>query len=68
MDLKDLRNEINTIDDDLVKLFVKRMQISAQVAEYKKANQLPIYVPAREREILQEVATKAGPHMANTRD
>jgi len=65
MDLKDLREEINTIDDELVKLFVKRMHVSAQVADYKKTHQLPIYVPAREREILQEVATKAGPDMAN---
>ena len=65
MDLKDLRNQIDEIDNSLVELFVKRMEISAQVADYKKANNLPIYVPAREREILQEVATKAGPDMAN---
>ena len=65
MELKDLRNQIDEIDDELVKLFVKRMNISAQVADYKKANNLPIYVPAREREILQDVAEKAGSDMAN---
>ena len=65
MDLKDLRDKIDAIDDELVQLFVKRMEISAQVADYKKANGLPIYVPAREREILQDVAEKAGPEMAN---
>ena len=65
MDLKDLRNQIDEIDNSLVELFVKRMEISAQVADYKKANNLPIYVPAREREILQEVAAKAGSEMAN---
>ena len=65
MELKDLREKIDEIDDSLVALFVKRMELSAQVADYKKANDLPIYVPAREREILQEVATKAGPEMAN---
>lgn len=65
MDLKELRGEIDGIDNSLVELFVKRMELSAQVADYKKANNLPIYVPAREREILQEVATKAGPEMAN---
>jgi len=65
MDLSELRNEIDTIDADLVKLFTKRMDIAAQVAEYKKANNLPIYVPAREREVLQSVAEKAGPEMAN---
>ena len=65
MDLQDIRNQIDTIDDELVQLFVKRMNLSAQVAEYKKANNMPIYVPAREREILQDVAQKAGPEMAN---
>ncbi len=65
MDLKELREEINDIDSDLVKLFTKRMDIAAQVADYKKENNLPIYVPAREREILQDVAEQAGPEMAN---
>ena len=65
MDLKELREEINAIDSDLVKLFTKRMDIAAQVADYKKEHNLPIYVPARERQILQDVAEKAGPEMAN---
>ena len=65
MDLKDIRNQIDAIDDELVQLFVKRMGLSAQVADYKKANNMPIYVPAREREIMQDVARKAGPEMSN---
>ena len=65
MELKDIRTQIDAIDDELVQLFVKRMGLSAQVADYKKANNMPIYVPAREREILQDVAQKAGPEMAN---
>ena len=65
MGLKDIRVQIDEIDDDLVKLFTKRMALSAQVADYKKEHNLPIYIPAREREILQNVAAKAGPEMAN---
>ena len=65
MDLKELRNQIDDIDEQLVDLFTKRMHIASQVAAYKKENNLPIYVPAREREILQEVARKAGPEMSN---
>lgn len=65
MELNELREQINEIDDQLVKLFAQRMDVAAQVADYKKANNLPIYVPAREREILQTVAEKAGPEMAN---
>ena len=64
MELKDLRCEIDKIDDQLVKLFVQRMEISAQVATYKKEHQLPIFVPEREQEKLADVAQKAGSDMA----
>ena len=64
MDLKELRAQIDDIDDELVKLFCKRMDIAAQVADYKKENGLPIFVPAREREKLLDVSQKAGPEMA----
>ena len=57
MDLKDLRNDIDAI--------AQRMEISAQIADYKKEKSLPIFVPAREREKLADVAEKAGPDMAN---
>ena len=65
MELKELRNQIDAVDNELVSLFKKRMELSAHVADYKKEHHLPIYVPMREREILQEVAKKAGPDMAN---
>ena len=65
MEISDIRNEIDLIDDALVKLFCQRMNLSAQVADYKRAHNLPILVPARERAILQNVAEKAGPEMAN---
>ena len=65
MDLTELRNQIDGIDDQLVQLFCRRMELCAQVAEYKKANGLPILMPAREREKLKDVAEKAGPDMAN---
>ena len=65
MELSDIRKEIDGIDTQLVNLFCQRMALSAQVADYKKSNGLPIYVPARERAILQQVAEQAGPDMAN---
>lgn len=65
MELKELRLEIDKIDDELVRLFCDRMRIAAQIADYKKEKQLPILVPSREREKLQDVAEKAGPDMAN---
>ena len=65
MDIKELRGEIDKIDDELVKLFGARMEVAAKIADYKKENNLPILVPAREREKLADVAQKAGPEMAN---
>lgn len=65
MDIKELREQIDNIDNDLVELFAARMDAAAKIAEYKKENNLPIYVPAREREVLQKVAENAGNEKAN---
>lgn len=64
MDLKELRGQIDEIDDEIVNLFCRRMHVAARIADYKKANGLPILMPGREREKLQDVAQKAGPEMA----
>jgi len=60
MDIKDLRNSIDTVDDQILELFVKRMELSEQVAEYKKENALPIVNRTREREVLADMSSKAG--------
>ena len=65
MDLSEIRKDIDKIDEELVRLFCQRMNLSAKVADYKKANNMPILVPARERAILQKVAEMAGPEMGN---
>ena len=61
MDLQEIRKQIDSIDQELVDLFCRRMNLSALVADYKKDHDLPIYVPAREQEILQSVAKRADP-------
>ncbi len=65
MDIQDLRKQIDGIDDQLVALFAQRMAVAAEIADVKRENGLPIYVPAREREKLLDVAQKAGDEMAN---
>ena len=65
MDLQELRGKIDAIDDQLIQLFAQRMDIAAQIGDYKKERNLPVFVPAREREKLKDVAEKAGPEMAN---
>ncbi len=59
MDLNAYRNEIDKIDDEIVRLFQQRMDVAAQIAAYKKENGLPILQPARERAKLAEVSQKS---------
>ncbi len=59
MDLKQCRAEIDKINNEMLELFIKRMQVSRSVAEYKAENGLPILNHAREREILGEMTGKA---------
>ena len=54
--LEEIRKEISAINDEMRALFVKRMELSAQVAAYKKANGLPTLDRKREEAILQKVA------------
>ena len=65
MDIQDMRKQIDAIDAQLVQLFVERMAVSARIADYKKSENLPIFVPAREQEKLVDVGNKAGEDMAD---
>ena len=65
MELNEYRSQIDAVDKQLVNLFVQRMNLSAKIADYKKEHNLPIYVPGREREKLQNVAELAGAEMDN---
>ena len=54
LNLEEIRKEISAINDEMLALFVKRMELSAQVAAYKKANGLPTLDRKREEAILQK--------------
>ena len=60
MELNELRAEIDRIDPELVRLFCERMQVSSGVAEYKRANRMPVLDPVRERALLAKVGALAG--------
>jgi len=64
MDINELRDQIDNIDEQLVQLFLERMNVAQMIGAYKKENGLPIFDPGRERAKLQDVAEKAGPDMA----
>ena len=56
-DINELRAGIDEIDTRLVALLQERMNISKEVAEYKAAKGLPVYVPEREAALLERVAS-----------
>ena len=60
LNLEEIRKEISAINDEMLALFVRRMELSAQVAAYKKANGLPTLDRKREEAILQKVADNTG--------
>ncbi len=60
MGMEELRREIDAIDEQLVSLFIKRMGVSAQVAEEKRAGGRSVLDPARERQLLTRVSELAG--------
>ena len=55
MDLNEIRNEIDGIDDELVRLFDRRMALAGEIAAYKRDNGLPVSDRTREREIVSRV-------------
>jgi chorismate mutase/prephenate dehydratase len=53
--LNELRKEIDTIDEELLRLLNKRMVIVKKVGEYKNSSNAPIYRPEREKEIIDRL-------------
>ncbi|TRW27803.1 chorismate mutase [Criibacterium bergeronii] len=60
MDLNNLRKEIDKIDDQIVELFLKRMEVSKEIAEIKKTIGKNIFDGKREQEVLDKVSSKSG--------
>lgn len=64
LDLNEIRGEIDEVNQEMLRLLVKRLQLCSDVAEYKKARGLPVYVPEREKAILDWAESTAGPGFA----
>lgn len=54
--LEEYRAQIDAIDAQLSQLFLRRMAVTGQVGEYKKAHGLPVLDARREREVLMKKA------------
>ena len=60
MELSEIREKIDTVDDQLLKLFLERMSLAEEVAAYKNEHHLPILNKERERAVLARVTEQSG--------
>ena len=66
-DLKEIRKDIDKIDNQLIELFKQRMDCAKEVGIYKQANNIPVLNEGRENEILDAVEEKGGEYGASAR-
>ena len=55
MDLVEIRNRIDEIDKELVKLIEDRANCTVEVANFKKENNMPVFDSARENIVLKKI-------------
>ncbi|WP_457644725.1 prephenate dehydratase [Persephonella sp.] len=53
--LEELRNKIDQIDEQILKLLNERARLAQEVGHVKKKHNLPIYVPSREKAIFERL-------------
>lgn len=58
MDLLQARKELDGIDRELASLFIKRLEIVEEIAEYKISAGLEIYQPEREKEVISRLLSQ----------
>ena len=58
MEIQEIRKRIDEADEQLVQAFAKRMRAASDIADYKREHGLPVWDPAREREVMAK-QTKA---------
>jgi len=56
MTLDELRKQIDSIDEKLVELINQRAQVAVEIGKLKQGRNDPVYVPHREKEVLDKIA------------
>jgi len=65
--LENLRNQIDNNDNEILLLIKRRLQTSKKIAEYKIKNDLEIFQPGREQEIINKLISKSTTMNINSR-
>lgn len=59
MDLGEIRKKIDKINDQMLDLFLERMNLATDVAKYKAANNMAVFQKDREKAIIDSVKEKS---------
>ena len=51
-ELREIRQDLDQVDGEMVRLFEKRMGLALEVAQYKAAHGLPVLDASREEQVL----------------
>ena len=62
MTIDEIRAEIDRLDNELLRIFNQRADFALKIGEIKKGLEIPVYDPAREKNIFQRMkAENPGP-------
>ena len=67
MNLESLRKNIDTIDDQILDLFLKRLKCCEKIADIKIKSNIPILNEEREKEILNHRVAKSENYSEETK-
>lgn len=62
MSVYEIRKKIDDIDDQILKLFIERMECACEIGKEKKLNNKPLVNEKREKEILDRLLAKTDIH------
>lgn len=51
--MQPFRDQLDQVDEEIIKLFARRYAIRREVNQFKKANKLPLVDPVRANEVIQ---------------
>ena len=62
LNITEIRNEINEIDEEIVRLLEKRFNTVLKVGVYKKIHNLPVFNEERENQVIEKCAKMLSNH------
>ena len=65
MDIDSIRDRINRLDDELLRIFNERAALALKIGELKQSRNLPIYDPKREKLIFERMQKNNGGPLEN---